>query len=260
MDFEHILYDTDDAVATITLNRPERLNALVPLMRQELLQAIEKANRDEGVRAVILTGAGRGFCSGLDMKASADRPRNDLSEAVAPIRDKVMLGIRNSDKPYIAGVNGAAAGGGMGIALACDIRIGATTARFGQTFAKRGLHPDWGGTYYLPRIVGMARACELIWSGRIIDAEEARALGIISELVEQDELTSACQTMARSFAEGPPLAIALSKRALYRNQEASLREALEFETYAQNICSRTDDAKEGINAFLEKRTPEFKGR
>lgn len=253
--YEHLLYEIKDNVATITLNRPERLNALVPLMRQEIFQAVEASNSDDNVRAVIITGAGRGFCAGLDMKA--DRTKDTMEEKVSPIRDHVILAIRDSAKPYIAAVNGPAAGGGMGIALACDIRIASPTAKFGQTFAKRGLHPDWGGTYFLPRLVGMAKAAELIWSGAVIDAEEALKIGIVSS-VGEDFLDQARQ-MAKTFAEGPPVAIRLSKRALYRNQDASLREALEFESYAQNICSRTDDAKEGIKAFLEKREPEFRG-
>ena len=255
MNFEHILLDIEDQVATITLNRPDTLNAMVPKMRHELLMAVQAANDNEHVRAVVITGAGRGFCSGLDMKAS--RSPDTMAEKVSPVRDAVVLAIRDAGKPYIAAVNGAAAGGGMGVALACDIRIAATSAKFGQTFAKRGLHPDWGGTYFLPRLVGMAKAAELIWSGRVIDAAEALKLGIVSSVV--DDALAAAQSMARTFASGPPIAMQLSKRALYHNQEVPLREALEFESYAQNICARTEDAKEGIKAFLEKRDPEFKG-
>lgn len=255
MDLQHILLDIEDQIATITLNRPDTLNAMVPQMRHELLAAVEAANDDEHVRAVVITGAGRGFCSGLDMKAS--RSPDSMAEKVSPVRDAVVLAIRDAGKPYIAAVNGAAAGGGMGIALACDIRIAATSAKFGQTFAKRGLHPDWGGTYFLPRLIGMAKAAELIWSGRVIDAAEALELGIVSSVV--DDVVAEAQSLAKTFAAGPPVAIQLSKRALYHNQDASLREALEFESYAQNICSRTEDAKEGINAFLEKRAPKFNG-
>ena len=246
---QHIDYSLKDNVAVITLNRPERLNAMVPLMRQELAQAVAQANADDHARAVIVTGAGRGFCAGMDMKASDEEKasaRPAVMEQATPIRDEVMLSIRESAKPYIAAVNGAAAGGGMGIALACDIRIASESAKFGQTFAKRGLHPDWGGTYYLPRLVGMAKAAELIWSGRVIDAVEALDIGIVSEVTPADELMNRALAMAGTFAAGPPLAIQLSKRALYRNQEATLQEALEFETFAQNICIRTDDAKEGM--------------
>ena len=147
----------------------------------------------------------------------------------------------------------------MNIALACDIRVASETARFGQTFSRRGLHPDWGGTYFLPRIVGMAKACELIWSGKMIDAEEALHLGIVSEVTEPGDLLGTAQALAQSFAAGPPIAIQLAKRAMYRAMDSSLREALEFETYAQNICRDTEDAKEGIRAFVEKRDPDFTG-
>lgn len=264
MQSEHVLFAVTDNVAIITLNRPERLNALTPTMRRELLDAVVQCDGREDVRAIVLTGAGRGFCSGGDVKAMAEANetgrRRDLADKIAPVRDKAVLAMRDVSKPLIAAVNGPAAGAGMNIALACDIRIASNTARFGQTFSRRGLHPDWGGTYFLPRIVGMAKACELTWSGRMIDAEEALELGIVSRLTEPDALMPAALEMARSFAAGPPVAIRLAKRAMYRGMESGLREALEFETYAQNICSETQDAKEGIRAFVEKREPEFTGR
>ncbi len=264
MPFETILYEVADQVATITLNRPDRYNALNPTLRQELCDAIEQSNADTDVRAIVITGAGKGFCSGGDMKANANvksiDEANPLSNKLEPIRDKIILSMRGSTKPYIAAVNGAAAGGGMGIALACDIRIAATKAKFGQTFSRRGLHPDWGGTYFLPRLVGTAKACELIWSGRMIGAEEALALGIVSQLTEPDALMPTALEMARSFAAGPPVSIRLSKRAIYRSMEADLRDALEFETYAQNVCLSTDDVKEGVRAFVEKREPNFSGQ
>jgi 2-(1,2-epoxy-1,2-dihydrophenyl)acetyl-CoA isomerase len=187
----------------------------------------------------------------------AGRP---LIDQVAPSRDRTVLAMRDAPKPLIAAVNGPAAGAGMNIALACDIRIASTTARFGETFAKRGLHVDWGGTYFLPRIVGMAKACELIFTGEIIDAEEALSLGIVSQVVTPEELMPSVQELARKIAAGPPIAIRLAKRALYRSQDCDLRSALEFETYAQNICSETEDAREGIKAFIEKRSPRFQGR
>ena len=263
MDLEHLSYNISDRVALITLNRPETLNALTPGMRVSLLTAINDANTNDQVRVIVITGEGRGFCSGGDVKAMNEARRsgqaNALDDRIAPIRDKVVLAMRNTDKPVIAAVNGHAAGAGMNIALACDIRMASSNAKFGQTFAKRGLHPDWGGTYFLPRIVGMAKACELIWSGRSIDANEAHQLGIVSEVTPPDELMNAVFELARSFAAGPPIAIRLAKRAMYRGMDTSLEEALEFETFAQNICSATQDAKEGIAAFVEKRDPQFRG-
>jgi len=262
--YEHILYGVADHVATIALNRPERLNALSPLMRTELLDAVGRSDRSGDVRVMIVTGVGRGFCSGGDVKAMQEAlesgDSNPLDERLSPLRDQVILAMRGASKPIIAAVNGAAAGAGMNIALACDIRIASTAARFGQTFSRRGLHPDWGGTFFLPRIVGSAKACELIWSGRLIDAQEALDLGIVSELAEPEVLLARANELAQTFVQGPPVAIRLSKRAIYRTMEADLREALEFETYAQNTCSETEDSKEGILAFSEKREPVFTGK
>ena len=264
MQFKQVIYTVTENVATITLNRPERLNALSPQLRLDLKNALEVADTSNEVRAIIITGAGRGFCSGGDVKAMNEANESGtagpLNDKIAPVRDQVVLAMRNADKPVIAAVNGPAVGAGMNIALACDIRVASDTARFGQTFSRRGLHPDWGGTYFLPRIVGMAKACELIWSGKMIDAEEALHLGIVSEVTEPGVLLETAQALALSFAAGPPIAIRLAKRAMYRAMDSSLREALEFETYAQNICRDTEDAKEGIRAFVEKRDPDFTGR
>jgi 2-(1,2-epoxy-1,2-dihydrophenyl)acetyl-CoA isomerase len=167
--------------------------------------------------------------------------------------------MRDAPQPIIAAVNGPAAGAGMNLALACDMRLASSTAKFGETFVRRGLHVDWGGTYFLPRLVGMARACELIFTGRVIDAEEALALGIVSQVVPPEQLMPTVLSLARAMADGPPMAIRLAKRALYHNQDVDLRAALEFETYAQNICAETADAREGISAFVEKRAPRFRG-
>lgn len=261
---EFILFDVADHVATISLNRPERLNALNPGMRQELYDAIKDCDTRDDVRVIVLTGAGRGFCSGGDVKAMSEANKagrgSALEDKVAPLRDQAVLAMRDVSKPLIAAVNGAAAGAGMNIALACDIRIASNKARFGQTFSRRGLHPDWGGTYFLPRIVGMAKACELIFTGKMIDADEALSLGIVSQVVEHETLMATTMELAKTMAAGPPIAIRLAKRAMYKAQDSSLRDALEFETYAQNICKETEDSKEGVAAFVEKREPRFSGR
>ena len=263
MEFEHLLYEVKDQVALITLNREETLNALTPSMRIDLLETLTRSDKDDDVRAIVITGAGRGFCSGGDVTAMNEARKSGkasaISDKVDPLRDDVVLAMRNATKPVIAAINGAAAGAGMNIALACDIRIASNKARLGQTFSRRGLHPDWGGTYFLPRLVGMAKAMELIWSGRMIDAQEALELGIVSQLTEPGDLMSTTMDLARSFAAGPPIVIRMSKRAMYRGMECDLKEALEFETYAQNVCSGTADAKEGIAAFVEKRDPVFSG-
>src|SRR5499426_2983865 len=264
MSYQFLLYDQQDGIVTLTLNRPDRLNALGDTLREELYDAMSRASDDPNARVIVLTGAGRGFCAGGDMKAAHEvqegRRERALLDRVAPIRDRVVLAMRDSPKPIIAAVNGPAAGAGMNLALACDMRIASTAARFGQTFVKRGLHVDWGGTYFLPRLVGMAKACELIFTGEMISAEEAYGLGLLNKLVSPEELMPATYELARKLADVPPIALRLAKRALYHNQDVALRAALEFETFAQNVCRETEDAREGIRAFVEKRPPHFQGR
>src|SRR5262245_22005917 len=262
--YKCLLYDAKDGIATLTLNRPERLNALGDTLREDLHDAVTRAAEDESVRVMVVTGAGKGFCSGGDVKAMNERKtrggERPLEEKVAPGRDRTVLALRDAPKPVIAAVNGAAAGAGMNLALACDIRLASTAAKFAQAFVRRGLHPDWGGTYFLPRVVGVAKAAELIWTGETIEATEALRLGIVSAVYAPEALMPATYELAAKIAQGPPIAIRLARRALYHNQEAALRASLEFETFAQNICQDTDDAREGIRAFVEKREPKFSGR
>jgi 2-(1,2-epoxy-1,2-dihydrophenyl)acetyl-CoA isomerase len=264
MTYECLLFEVKDGVALLTLNRPDRLNALGGTLRDDLLDAVTRAAADPAVRAMVITGAGKGFCAGGDVKDMAERRAAGASrgvlEKIAPSRDRVLLAMREAPQPIIAAVNGAAAGAGMNLALGCDIRLASTAARFSQAFVKRGLHPDWGGTYFLPRVVGMAKACELIFTGDLIDAAEALRLGIVSAVHPPEELMPAALALGRKIADGPPLAIRLAKRSLYHNEVADLRTALEVETFAQNICYETEDAAEGARAFVEKRPPAFRGR
>ena len=264
MTYKCLIYEVKDGIATLTLNRPERLNALGDTLREDLQDAVTRSAEDPEVRVLIVTGAGKGFCSGGDVKAMSERKASGegrpVMEKVAPGRDRTVLALRDTPKPVIAAVNGAAAGAGMNLALCCDIRLASTAAKFSQAFVKRGLHPDWGGTYFLPRVVGAAKACELIFTGEVIDAQEALRLGIVSAVHPPEELMPAAQALARRMADGPPIAIRLAKRSIYHNLDCDLRQALEFETYAQNICFDTDDAAEGIRAFVEKRPPAFRGK
>jgi 2-(1,2-epoxy-1,2-dihydrophenyl)acetyl-CoA isomerase len=264
MTYKCLLYEVKDGIATLTLNRPERLNALGDTLRDDLLDAVTRTAADADVRVMVLTGAGKGFCAGGDVKAmdesrQAGRERPVLDK-IAPSRDRTLLAMRDAPQPIIAAINGAAAGAGMNLALACDLRIASTAAKFSQAFVGRGLHPDWGGTYFLPRVVGMAKACELIFTGDLIDAQEALRLGLVSQVVAPEELMTVVHGLARKIAAGPPLAIRLAKRALYHNADCDLRQALEFETFAQNVCQDTEDAREGVRAFVEKRAPVFRGR
>ena len=264
MTYKCLLHSVEDRVATLTLNRPERLNALGDTLRDDLYDALGKAGADPSVGVIVITGAGRGFCSGGDVKSMSERAQATeappIADKFAPMRDRIILAMRDCPKPIIAAVNGAAAGAGMNLALACDMRVASSAAKFSQAFVKRGLHPDWGGTYFLPRVVGIAKACELIFTGDSIDANEALKLGIVNAVVAPEELMAETYKLARRIASGPPIAIQLAKRAIYHNQDVDLRAALEFETFAQNISRETEDAKEGVRAFLEKRSPAFKGR
>jgi enoyl-CoA hydratase/carnithine racemase len=264
MSYKCLLYDVTDRVATLTLNRPERLNALGDTLREDLYDAVMMSAADPDVGVLVITGAGRGFCSGGDVKAMSEREKAaaapPTSERWAPIRDRVILAMRDCPKPVIAAINGAAAGAGMNLALACDMRIASTAAKFSQAFVRRGLAPDWGGTWFLPRIVGTAKACELIFTGDTLDAAEAHRLGIVNALVAPEELMTMTLQLARRIAAGPAVAVQLAKRAIYHGQDADLRAGLEFETFAQSICRDTQDAKEGVKAFVEKRAPVFRGR
>ncbi len=264
MTYKCLLIEVKDRIATLTLNRPERLNALGDTLREDLYDAVTKCAADPGVGVIVITGAGRGFCSGGDVKSMSDRDQagqaTTTSEQLAPVRDRVILAMRDCPKPIIAAVNGAAAGAGMNLALACDLRIASTTAKFSQAFVKRGLSPDWGGSWFLPRIVGTAKACELIFTGETIDAAEALRLGIVNAVAAPEALMNEAYALARKIADGPPVALQLSKRAIYRNLETDLRGGLEFETFAQGVCKATEDMKEGVRAFIEKRAPVFRGK
>jgi 2-(1,2-epoxy-1,2-dihydrophenyl)acetyl-CoA isomerase len=260
----HIEVDIQRHVATLTLNRPERLNALGADMREQLLAALERLEADPAARVIVITGAGRGFCSGGDVKEMSERRAKGTmvrrEGEIVPIRDRILLKLQALPKPVIAAVNGIAAGAGMNLALGCDLRIASDQAAFGQVFVKRGLHPDWGGTYLLPRLIGTAKALELILYGELVPAPEALRLGLVNRVAPHAEFPAAWREWAEQLAEGPPIALGLAKRGVYRNLQTDLAAALEYETYAQQIVWASEDAGEGIRAFVEKRPPRFQGR
>ena len=257
---EHVLLDRSDGVGTLTLNRPEKLNAFAGRMRQGIAEALDELESDGSVRVIVITGAGRGFCAGADVGYMSELVERRDVEAMAALVDAgrhVVTTIRRSGKPVIASVNGVAAGGGANLALACDLRIAGEQASLGQTFNRIGLHPDWGGTYFLPRLVGPAKALELFWLADIIDARECERLGLFNKVVPQSTLADATRAWARTLADKPALAIALAKRAVYESLDRTLPEMLDYELDAQLRCFESGDASEGIRAFTEKRTARF---
>ncbi|HEY6802964.1 MAG TPA: enoyl-CoA hydratase [Pyrinomonadaceae bacterium] len=260
--YENINVSESNGILTITLNRPEKLNAFVGHMRRDLADALEHAGSDRSIRVVILTGAGRAFCAGGDVEAMAQLMERRDSEEFARILGagrRVILAIRQMTKPVIAAVNGVAAGAGCNLALACDLRIASTEASFTQSFIKIGLNPDWGGTFFLPRLVTPNKACELFFLGQTIRAEEALRLGIVNQVVEPGELESATQELAGRLRSAPPIALAAAKLAVYTSDAHDLETMLRHETEAQIRCFESDDAHEGVKAFLEKREPHFTG-
>jgi 2-(1,2-epoxy-1,2-dihydrophenyl)acetyl-CoA isomerase len=260
MRYEYILLDRRDGVGTLTLNRPEKLNAFAGEMRQELAEALAELDHDSDVRVIVITGAGRGFCAGADVGYMAeliDRRDVDAMTALVEAGRRVVTTIRASSKPVIGSINGVAAGGGANLALACDVRIASDQAKLGQSFNRIGLHPDWGGTYFLPRLVGPAKALELFWVADVIDAAECLRLGLFNRVVSPNELPSATASLARMLAEKPALSLALTKRAVYASLDRSLPEMLDYELDAQLRCFESGDGVEGIKAFVEKRTPVF---
>ena len=260
MPYSDIIVEVHEGVATITLNRPDRLNAFAERMREELREAIEESAGREDVNVIVITGAGRGFCTGADvahLREIAERGDEASLREQVEAGQAVVLAIREARQPVIASVNGPAAGAGASLALACDLRIAAESASIGLTFNRIGLHPDWGATYTLPRLVGPAMAAELIFTGAMISARDGLRLGIFNRVVTDERLAEETGGLARDLAAKPALPLYLAKRAMQRSLEASLREMLDFEMEAQLQCGRSADAREGIEAFVEKREPRF---
>jgi enoyl-CoA hydratase/carnithine racemase len=265
MDYKEIIYDQDGHVITITLNRPEVMNALSMTTYREFEAALNKANADETVRAIIITGAGKGFCSGDDVKQVMLSPlevenrrlqrKREVRAEPTPATTRLMT----MDKPTIAAVNGAAMGWGMDLALMCDIRIASERARFGELFVLRGLVPDVGGIYCLPLIVGISKAYELLYTGDIIDAREAERIGLVGKVVPPDLLMDEARGLARRISDNPPLAVRRIKEAVRRGLGYDVRSLGEYVTSSLAILFETEDHKEGAAAFLEKRKPVFRG-
>ena len=262
MNFEHIIFSIDDGVARLTLNRPEKLNSFTVAMHVEVRAALEQVKADPSARVLILSGAGRGFCAGQDLSDRAVTPGGkpaDLGESVERFYAPLVSALRALPLPVICAVNGVAAGAGANIALACDIVIAAESASFVQAFCRLGLIPDTGGTYFLPRLVGPARALGLAMLGDKLPAKQATQWGLIWRCVPDDSFAAETEALARHFAQAPTHGLAATKRAIYASAANTLDQQLILERDLMREMGQTADYREGVNAFIEKRAPRFQG-
>jgi enoyl-CoA hydratase len=262
MGLETVNYSRSDGVAWIALNRPDSANAVTVKLCEDLLTALQAAERDRGIGCVVLIGEGRHFCAGADLVALKAYQAADAETRREPFNLRalfaVTLNIRQTRLPVIAAVNGAATGGGLDLACATDIRIASSLARFGETYVRVGQAPSNGGTHFLPLLVGTARACELAFTGQIIDAETAANIGLVNRVVDHDQLVVEAQRLAAQIAQGPREALDVIKKAIYRGPRQTLEETLAEMYDTVGWLQQTDDAVEGVNAFFEKRAPNFR--
>ncbi len=264
MGFEKILLEKEEKVATLTLNNPDKLNAMSTEMWRELARLVEMISKDDEINVLVITGAGRGFCAGTDVKGRlearirGERLEQTQKEMLAPVGHVAYL-IRSLDIPIIGAINGVSVGAGFSLAMLCDIRMASETAKFSAIWVKLGIIGDVGATYLLPRIVGSSKAIELLTTGDMIGAEEAKRIGLVSHVFPADQLMPAVKEMAKKLAQGPPIAIKFMKRAVYKGIHNDLLSQLDFESFAQRTCMQTEDHKEAVKAFMEKRPPQFKG-
>lgn len=262
--FENIVFSKEEYVAKIVLNRPERLNALNREMEQELTESLAEAHRDEDIRVLVLTGAGRAFCSGGDVSENMVEEYGgsvqNVSDTFHHVYQEIILQLFNLDIPTIGMINGTAVGLGFDLALACDIRIGSENAKFMVAFTKMGLTPAAGGAWLMPRIIGLAKAAEFIYTADFLEAEEALRLGVLNRLVPAASLEQETTALARKISQNSPLANRLAKLQLHRGLDTDLGTALEMGATCQAICLTSEDTREALVAFREKRKPVFKGR
>jgi 2-(1,2-epoxy-1,2-dihydrophenyl)acetyl-CoA isomerase len=251
--------DVPRGVGTITLNRPEALNALTVPMKQELLAAFRRVEREKAIRAVLLTGAGRAFCAGQDLRERLEPDAEPLGVEVRERYNPIVRAMRSLPKPIVGAINGVAAGAGASLAMACDIRVASDAASFALAFGRVGLVPDSGATWFLPRLVGATRAAELALLNDPVSAADALRIGLVGRVVPAADLATEARAVAERLAAGAPRAIALTKRALNAAWDHDLEAALEYEAHLQDLAGRTKDHAEGMAAFMEKRAPRFNG-
>ena len=259
MTYETISYEKENGVATVTLNRPQALNAFVPQMNKEVLEALKAGERDSAVRCFVITGAGRAFCAGQDLKGRTPEQKGSLGASLREKYNPMIRQIRQTEKVVIAAVNGVAAGAGCNLALACDLRVASEEAKFIQSFVRVGLAPDSGGSFILPRLVGLSKAMELLLLGESIDAHEAQRIGLVAKVFKPEEFSSSTKEIAERIARAPR-GVGLIKRAVNHAMLPGLDSDLEYEACLQEVAGRSADYDEGVRAFLEKRTPAFTGK
>ncbi len=260
MDFKYLKFELATGVATITLNRPEVYNALNDKITYELQDAFKAVSKDDAVRVVVLAGAGKAFCAGQDLKAVAGEEKRSFMDSLHKRYNPIIMAMRSLPKPIICRLNGVAAGAGCSLALACDMIIASEEATLIEVFINIGLVPDSGSSYFLPRLVGMAKAFELCSMGSKVKASEALQLGLVNRVVPADQLDATVKELADHFAQAPTKSIGLIKRMLEKSATANLNEMLEYEAYCQEIAGTSHDYKEGVAAFLEKRKAVFIGK
>jgi 2-(1,2-epoxy-1,2-dihydrophenyl)acetyl-CoA isomerase len=258
--YKFLLYKNEGGVATITLNRPDVYNALNDEITFELQDAFKAVAKDDTVRVVVLTGAGKAFCSGQDLKSSGGETKRSFLDSLHKRYNPIVRGMRNLPKPVICRLNGVAAGAGCSIALACDMIIASEEATLIEVFINIGLVPDSGSSYFLPRLVGMAKAFELCALGSKVKAKEAESIGLINKAVAADQLDASVKELTDHLAKAPTKAIGLIKKMLNKSATSTLDDMLDYEAYCQEIAGSSSDYKEGVTAFLEKRKPDFKGK
>jgi len=260
MDYQWLEFETEDQVATIALNRPETLNALTDQLLAELTDAVKMVERNRDIRVLVLTGRGRGFCSGQDLKSFGDASQErDIAAHLDHYYHPLIRKLAGLEKPTIAMINGVVAGAGMSLALACDMRIAAKGARFSQAFVRIGLVPDSGSTYFLPRLIGVSRALEMAMTGMMVDDRTAFEWGLVNRLVPSENLSEETYALARSLASGPPLAMGMIKRSMVYGASHSLNDAMEREKEFQIEAAHTEDHQEAVQAFFAKRPADFRG-
>jgi len=261
--YESLIFTAQDSIGLLKLNRPEKLNAFGGPIRDEILDLLGKVASDNTIRVLVVTGEGRGFSPGGDidhLKMLRENKDEQGFRAVLTKGQQVTRAMRALPKPVIAAINGPCAGAGFSFALGCDIRVASDRATFGPSFALIGLHPDWGGSWFLPKLVGSAKACELVFTGSMVSAEEAGKIGLVNRVVPHDELMTVTMDLAQHISRNPPGVLRLAKESIYRSLSSDLETAFARETQVQIECFYSEDFLEGLTAFKEKRKPHFRGR